>query len=143
MMPSVPQELTITRRPARRVLIMALSLFTVAEACRAADHTGPVCAPTLGEAVAVVVRDAQTGAPLAAEARGVVQEGSYVDSLRPEPLQQPTQWTLVGGGDRAGTYTVVVEHQGSVPWQRSGVVVNRGACGVETVTLTADLEPGP
>ena len=139
----LPQALTTTRCPARRALIVAVSLFALAEGCRAADHTGPVCSPTLGEAVAVIVRDAETGAPLATEARGVVQEGAYVDSLRLEPLQRPTQWTLVGGGDRAGTYTVAVERQGFRPWQRSGVVVGRGACGVETVTLTADLEPSP
>jgi hypothetical protein len=91
----------------------------------------------------VFVRDAQTGVPLAAEARGVVQEGAYVDSLRLDPLQHPPQSTLVGGGNRAGTYTVTVERQGSRPWQRSGVVVGRGACGIVTVTLVAELEPNP
>lgn len=139
----LPQDLIATLRRARRAVIMAGSLCAMTGACRAADHTGPVCGPTLGEAVAVVVRDARTGAPLATDARGAVQEGVYVDSLRLEPLQQPTQWTLVGGGDRAGTYTVAVERQGYGPWQRSGVIVGRGKCGVETVTLTADLEPSP
>jgi hypothetical protein len=52
-------------------------------------------------------------------------------------------WTLVGGGGRAGTYTVTVERQGAKPWQRGGVVVRRAACGVMTVTLVADLEPSP
>jgi hypothetical protein len=126
------------------VLVMtAVVLPALAGGCRSADHTGPICAPTLGEAIAVIVRDARTGAPLAAGARGAVQEGSYVDSLRPEPLEQPTARTLVGGGDRAGTYTVTVARVGAQPWQRTGVVVGRGACGVATVTLVANLEPNP
>ena len=138
------QRLTSTIRRARRAVTMAVSLSAFAGGCGADDYnTGPVCSPTLGEAIAIVVRDAQTGAPLAAEARGVVQDGAYVDSLRLEPLQQPTEWMLVGGGNRAGTYTVVVERQGSRPWRRTGVVVGRGVCGVSTVTLVADLEPSP
>jgi hypothetical protein len=111
--------------------------------CRGAGPAGPVCAPTLGEAVAIGVRDARTGAPLAAGARGAVAEAAFVDSLRPMPLESPAGRTLVGGGDRAGTYTVTVERAGYRPWRADAVRVTRGACGVSTVGLVAALEAAP
>lgn len=126
----------------RSAALAALLPSMLAAGCRAADRMGPACSPRLpGHAVAVVVRDAATGAPLADGARGAVRDGAFIDSLRPESPQAPVQWTLVGGGERAGTYTVTVERQGARPWRRDGVVVHRGACGVVTETLTADLEP--
>lgn len=113
-------------------------------ACDGQSSTGLVCAPTLGEAVSLVAVDRRTGTPLpAAGSRGAVTEGSYIDSLRPALLEGAAGINLYGGGDRAGVYVVTLEHPGYVSWERTGVVVTRGRCGVSTVALRAELEPAP
>jgi hypothetical protein len=118
--------------------------LVVAAACSGDPAAGPVCAPALGEAVSVVAFDARTGTVLpAAGSRGVVADGAFVDSLRPELTQTPVSRTLVGGGDRAGVYRVVVQRDGYAQWRRDGVGVARGACGIVTGALVAELEPAP
>jgi len=95
-------------------------------------------------AIVVQIRDAVTGAPLAAGARGAIRDGGYVDSLRPPTTDASSGLlTLTAGPGRAGTYDVTVVHPGYQPWHQTGVVVNDNSCGVASRLLHADLEPQP
>ena len=132
-MPSRPTASAICRGAAAAVLAGAVG------GCR---HAAAPCAPTHGEAVAVAVRDARTGAALVG-ARGTVAEGAFLDSLRVREFANPVGNILTGGGGRAGTYAVTVERASYRTWRRDGVRVRPGACGVVTATLVADLEPAP
>jgi hypothetical protein len=95
-------------------------------------------------AIVVQVRDAVTGAPLAAGARGAIRDGGYVDSLRPPtPDASGRLLTLTGGAGRAGTYEVTLVYPGYQMWQQTGVVVSTNSCGVAGQLLHADLQPQP
>lgn len=124
----------------------ALALVSAALVGCDADYEtlGPTCAPSYGAAVAVVARDAQTGAVLpAAGTRGAVRDGAFVDSLVPVAMESPEVRTLLAGGARAGTYTITLERVGYRVWTREGVTVVRGVCGIVTVGLITDLERLP
>jgi hypothetical protein len=45
------------------------------------------------------------------------------------------------GLGRAGTFTVTVSRTGYQTWTKTGVEVEQGTCGPETVQLTARLKP--
>ena len=106
------------------------------------------CPEVISPAVVVEIRDARTGAPLANDARGAVHDGAYVDSLT------PYEGTGTGAGplllisrraadERAGTYSVEVNHPGYRTWTLAGVRAVAGQCGVKTRRLSASLEPAP
>lgn len=106
--------------------------------------TEPTCTLDVLPAVVVEIRDGFDDAPLAETARGAVQQGEFVDSLRP--------YGAVGNGvlisraaadERAGIYSVTVAHDGYAAWRRDGVRVRRDECHVETVHLSAYLQRAP
>ena len=101
------------------------------------------CDTGISPAVEALIRDAATGAPLAAEARGAVEEGTFIDSLRPgESNAELELISRVAADERPGRYTVKIEHAGYERWQ--GIAwVRRNDCGAVPVTLTAELEPLP
>jgi hypothetical protein len=73
------------------------------------------CTASVEPAVIVEIRDARSGAPLAADARGVVRDGSFVDSLRPSEFARAEAATLYSrraADERAGTYAVEVQRAG-------------------------------
>ena len=89
-------------------------------------------------------RARRVAAALAANARGVVRDGAFVDSLRPYESSSGLATDLFSrqaAGERAGTYTVEVEHDGYQPWTIAGVRASRGVCHVETRRLAANLQP--
>ena len=100
------------------------------------------CPGILVPAIVVEVRDSRTGLAIAQNAKGVVQEGVYVDSLRayfgalPDPA---TLLSLQAAWGRAGTYSVNVQRPNYLPWTASGIKVTSGLCGITSVTLHADL----
>jgi hypothetical protein len=104
------------------------------------------CPAVINPAVVVEIRDAQTQAPLANDARGAVHDGAYVDSL------VPFEGTGSGAGplllfsrraadERPGSYSVEVNHPGYRAWTMSGVRVFTGQCGVKTHRVSALLRP--
>lgn len=102
------------------------------------------CLAGLAPGVVVEVRDAFDGASLAATARGAVHEGAYVDSLRPYGfLGNGALISLSAADERAGTYTVTVEHDGYAAVSRSGVQVRPGVCHVVTAYLSFYLYAAP
>jgi hypothetical protein len=84
------------------------------------------CAAPRSLAIALAVTDSVTGRFLADSASGFVQAGSYS-----APLQlSPGIDSLMYGGDRLGTYSVILTRPGYSPWTRNGVqVAMRGPCG--------------
>jgi hypothetical protein len=105
-----------------------------------------ICVDSSGTTAAVVVqvRDAVTGAPLAAGSRGSIRDGDYIDSLRPPSADASGRLlTLIAGQGRPGTYTVTVIHPGYQTWQQTSVLVVVGNCGLASQVLHANLEPLP
>ena len=106
--------------------------------------TEPNCTTNTLPAVVVAIHDAFDGSPLAETARGAVREGEFIDSLR--PYSSLGNGVLIGRAaaeERAGMYTVTVQHAGYLDWQLDGVRVGRNECHVETVELTAYLSRSP
>lgn len=103
------------------------------------------CPPVaLTPAVRVEVRSATSGAALASGSTGVVQDGTYADSLRPFASHGDTLVSLGAAPNRPGTYDVTVEHPGYVAWHEADVEVAANACGVgQPVELVARLQPAP
>ncbi|MBA2669515.1 MAG: carboxypeptidase regulatory-like domain-containing protein [Gemmatimonadetes bacterium] len=116
--------------------------------CGVLDLIDPVLCPgVISRAVEVEVRDARTGDPAADGATGTARSGNFVETLQvvgwishPGPR---TAVVLGGVDERPGVYTVTVEKPGYKPWERTGVVAERGQCGVRTASLTANLEHAP
>ena len=128
-----------------RSLYMSVALAAV-------SHAGcgsPVgCGAGVYPAVHVFVRDAMTGAPAAEGAAGTIRDGEYVEALRVHATDYPQgpdmpgrPLSLAAGIGRPGTYTVSIEKDGYQPWEVSGIRARNGPCGVETVVLTAHLQP--
>jgi hypothetical protein len=123
-----------------------ISRFTVGLASCAVvagcgEYTGP-CTLTIDPAIVVAIRHANTGAPLADSATGVVIDGAYSDSLRLSGGNGA--WlTRRAADERPGVYTVFVSRPGFRNWSTSGVRARGGDCHVRTVWLDAALVPLP
>lgn len=106
------------------------------------DPTGPyACTASVEPGVVVEIYDAATGAPVAGEARGVVRDGLYQDSLAPYGFTgDHVMLSRRAADERPGTYAIVVAHPEYELWVRDGVRVEDGRCHVETRTIRAELE---
>jgi hypothetical protein len=113
--------------------------------CSVRDVLEPViCTAQFAPAIIVEIRDARTNAPLAAEARGVVRDGAYVDSLRPAEAESGDPASLFSrqaAGERKGTYSIEVQRAGYRTWTTAGVKVDADRCHVLTRRVRADMEP--
>ena len=119
-----------------RTTLATIAGLALCTACTGRDLI--VCTTNFVSGVVVEIHDSTTGAPLVQGARGAVQEGTFIDSLRPR-----TSTSLQAAGERPGTYTVTVVHPGYAPWLRTDVRVWPGECHVHTVTLQARLQASP
>lgn len=125
--------------PMRVFSFPAASAFLLLAGC---DFGNPICPAVAEPAVIAEVRNAVTDDPEAEDARGVLVDEEYTDSLRVnEETDEVIPTALAGGFERAGAYTVRVEKQGFQTWTRDGVDVDDGECGPETERLTARIEP--
>jgi hypothetical protein len=93
--------------------------------------------------VVVEIRDAANDERLAAMARGVVRQDAYTDSLRLHGAAVDGALVRSAAYERAGVYTVIVEHEGYAQWRREGVWVRGDDCHVRTVHLKAYLQRLP
>ncbi len=88
------------------------------------------------------ITDENTGLFIAAEARGAVRDGTYIDSLT---AFQHTSTGLMksrrAAGERAGIYEVSVTHTGYEDWVLGSVRVEEDECHVITVHLRAAMHP--
>jgi hypothetical protein len=117
----------------RFVPIAAVAL--IVPACQNSP-TVAYCAAPRSIAVLLTALDSITRVSVADSAHGVVQSGTYVDSLR-------LSFGVLEGGTKLGAYQVTVERAGYRQWIRSNVQVTRqGPCGnVIPVQMTALLQP--
>jgi hypothetical protein len=119
-------------------------LATLALAACSQDPTRIVCTADVRPALAVTVVDAVSGAPRAGEALAVARDDRYSDTLRVNGfLGDGTPIALTGADERPGTYDLTVEHAGYRTWSATNVRVTSNTCHVQTVELTARLEPLP
>lgn len=126
------------RRAARRGARTASTLATLAALSMLAcsdDVLGPVCTGEFRYGLSITVRGA-SGAPAA---EGSV--GTAVDGEHEETLQVFGPATLVGAGERPGTYDITITRPGFETWSAEGVTVTADECHVHPVSLEANLIP--
>jgi hypothetical protein len=116
------------------------SILIAAVACSSASS--PICTADVRPGLAVYVKNSLSGAGIASGASLVVREGTFKDSVaapssRPDLDNAP----LFAAAERAGTYQVTVTKTGYAAWVQSNVRVTANECHVNTVTLTALLQP--
>lgn len=102
----------------------------------------PVCDYTVSPAVSVEITDARSGNTLVDHAVGVVRDGAFTDSLHVCSGLVASR-NRCGAYERIGTYDVEVQHAGYQSWTARGILVSKGSCHVNTVTLKAPLAPLP
>jgi hypothetical protein len=99
---------------------------------------GTVCTTDFRYGITVHVLDSLTNAPAASGAKLVAKSGTYADSTT-GTFPGSTD-ALVAAGEHSGTFTVTITKAGYKDWVKTGVVVGKGECHVEPVTLTALLQ---
>jgi hypothetical protein len=105
--------------------------------------TEPTCTQEVRPGVVVEIRDAFDDAPLAANARGAVHDGAFVDSLRPYgTVGNGTLVSRAAADERTGDYRITVQHDGYIAWEGAAGVRGDG-CHVETVRLSVYLHRTP
>jgi hypothetical protein len=127
----------------RKIVGRLYSILIGAIGCSGSSvSASPVCTLELRPAVMVYVKDSLTNTGVASGASLVVREGSFKDSVA-APNARPDLNDLVLGaaGERAGTYQVTVSKPGYATWMQSNVRVTKNECHVNTVKLTALLQP--
>jgi len=99
------------------------------------DSTGPIaCTEEFRYGITIEVRDGATGAGAAVGAEGTLTEGAYV-----EQLMVFGDDTMLGAGERAGTYDALITKPGFEDWTASRVTVTADECHVHPVGLQANL----
>ena len=120
-------------------LVGSLGLVLALAAC-VKGVAAPVAYCTAPQSIAIEVSalDSISQVSVADSARGVVQSGSYLDSMR-------LAYGVLLGGNKLGTYQVTIDRPGYREWIRADVrVTQQGPCGnVIPVQLTARLQPAP
>ena len=124
----------------RKCFVGWYSILIGTVAC--AGSTSPVCTQEFRPGLVVYVKDSVTRAGVASGASLVVREGSYKDSVAAtnSGLDQDNS-PLYAAGERGGTYQVTVSKPGYATWLQSNIRVTSNVCHVNTVTLTALLQP--
>ena len=121
----------------RTSVYRTLAVVVLAVLSASCEEPLTVCNLNLVYGLIVVPTDSITGRSLAGSGTLVeVRDGSYVDTL-----QQMSATEYQGAGERPGTYTVMVQHQGYRPWQRNDIRVREDECHVIPVRVDARLEP--
>ena len=106
------------------------------------DPVSVGCTAEFRQGVAVQVKDSITGAGAASGASLVVREGFFKDSVAfPNARPDLNDFALAAAGERAGTYQITVSKPGYATWSQSNVRVTKNQCHVNTVKLTALLQP--
>jgi hypothetical protein len=107
----------------------------------AACNIPTICTASLEFGMSIYVRDSASGAGLANGSTVIVRDGSLlIDSLE-TTFPSSSDGPFPSAGERAGTYTVTVLHNGFQTWTKSGVVVTRGTCHVNHIDVIVRLQP--
>ena len=102
------------------------------------------CTTSVEPGIVVEIRDSVTGAPVAAQAIGQVEDHRFADSLQAwgSSGNPPILLSRASAFERPGAYVVTVFAQGYRPWVQENVEVREDGCHVRTVRLEARLQPG-
>lgn len=95
-----------------------------------------VCTLEARFGVSVQVVDAASGTALAEGSTMTLRDGDYVETTS----ESFDGRTLVGAGERAGTYIITVAREGYHSWVLTDVEVTEDECHVDPVSLLAELE---
>ncbi len=102
-----------------------------------ADTLGPpACTAEFRYGLSIEVRDGATGLGAAIGAEGTITEGDYI-----EIMEIFGDDTMLGAGERAGTYDIRITKPGFSDWTASPVTVTADECHVSPVALQANLVP--
>jgi hypothetical protein len=117
--------------------LLLLACVVTASAC------GEACDLVLKAGIVVNLIDGATGNPLPGDATVTATEGSYTETVNPPAPPAPTAGSRIVflANERPGTYRVEVQAPGYVTWIATNVRVTHDGCHVETVQLTAELQP--
>lgn len=117
-----------------RVLKRALVLLAVPTLLVACDPDGGlVCTTEFVYGVQVTAVDAATNVPVTDGLEGTLTDGAYVEEMQVQGN------TLLGAGERAGTYDLEVRANGYETVVDSGIVVTENECHVNPVSLLAEM----
>ncbi len=107
------------------------------------DVVGPrVCTDNVVPALSVYVRDSTSGASVVLGATVIARSGAYIDSVTVDTVGRPPADFPVGlASEHAGDFDVMARQTGYREWSKENVRVTTGECHVQTVTLTALLQP--
>jgi len=132
----------MVRAGAMNHLLVLLAAGLVAGACSSGansiDRPGSdvVCTLEARAGINLTAFDSVSGLPLGTAGTAVAQDGSYSEKAIAIP-GTPVRYSMAF--ERPGTYVVTVAVDGYQSWRATGVVVQRDACHVTTVQLTARL----
>ena len=123
----------ISTRPACSWAAAASVAFLLATA--ACESTSPlVCTAEFVFGVSIEVTDSTTTLAIADSLSGTLVDGDFTEQM------MAFGSTLVGAGEREGTYSATVAAPGYATWSQSDIVVTGDECHVTPVTLTARLQ---
>jgi hypothetical protein len=127
----------------RSVVSCLYSILIAAMGCSGSTlDPSPICTQELRPAVMVQVKDSLTNVGTASGASLVVRDAAFTDSVAvPNARPDLNDWVLAAAGERAGVYQVTVSKPGYAKWVQSNVRVTKNQCHVNTVNLTALLQP--
>lgn len=106
--------------------------------------TGPIVCPADEPEFAVQVSfyDAVAQQRLLGPTPGVIEEGSYRDSLRVFAFDlHGAVASMAAGRGREGTYRLTAKRDGYGEYSRSNIRVESAGCGVIPVRIDAQLQP--
>ena len=120
----------------RSIVAGALALVLGVTACDD-DPMGFACTADFRYGLSINVLEG-SGGPAAEGAVGIAVDGDYEETLMvfgPE--------TMVGAGERPGTYDIAISKFGYMTWSAENVTVTADECHVIPVSLDAVLIPVP
>lgn len=100
-----------------------------------------LCIAEPQHAVIVRVYDAALDNRITQIVRGVIQQGTYVDSLARYSFDDAGTESLAAGPGRHGVFEMRLEAPGYKPWVKQDVLVGAGRCGTITRHLVVEMEP--
>ena len=118
-----------------RTCHMSVSVAALAGMLGCSDALGTICTDEARPGILVTVRDSVTRAPVSG-ARVVARMGTTIDTSSGLP-----DGTYPLAYEKPGTYEVTVDQTGYRLWTSGNVPVTRDECHVQTVSLTALIQP--
>jgi hypothetical protein len=115
--------------------LVAFGCTLASSACKLVP--GP-CTTNAAPAVSVAVHDSASNALVGRGAKIIARDGAFADTA---DITNEYDGPYGLAHERTGSYDVTVEQQGYRVWSRAGLNVTRGECHVQTVSITARLQP--